>query len=511
MKNTLLAVLAAGALTTGAAWHGLSAADTQKADTQKAATISTPITHTIAGGRDSYADVVGVAAPAVVTIRTEGKARMRATGFGQDGQDGLEGQDPEDLLRRFFGDQFGGGGQRGQRMPRAQRAPKQRALGSGVIVTSDGYILTNNHVVDGADDIKVELTDDRTLTATLVGTDKASDLALLKISAGDLHPIAVGNSENVRVGDVVLAVGNPLGIGQTVTMGIISAKGRSTTVGDGGYEDFLQTDAPINHGNSGGALVNTKGELVGINSQILSSNDGNIGIGFAIPSNMARNVMEQLRTKGKVTRAQLGVTVQGVTPELAESLGLKQNTGAIVSNVTEGSAADKAGIRRGDVIQTFNGVAVHDTNTLRNRVAESGPGSSANVAVVRDGVEKHLTVKLAEATASKAARARDSEPGVSDDKTALGVAVAPLTPELAEKARAPKDAHGLLVEDVNPDGRAAAAGIQAGDVIQEVNRQPVKSVDELKAALRKTSDKPTLILISRQGSNLFLTVKPSNG
>ena len=258
-------------------------------------------------------------------------------------------------------------------------------------MTTDGYILTNNHVVENADEIKVELTDDRTLTAKLIGTDKASDLALLKINASNLHPIAIGNSENVKVGDVVLAVGNPLGVGQTVTMGIISAKGRSTTAGDGGYEDFLQTDAPINHGNSGGALVNTKGELVGINSQILSSNDGNIGIGFAIPSNMAQNVMEQLRTTGKVTRAQLGVTVQGVTPELAESLGLKQNTGAIVSNVAEGSAAEKAGVKRGDVIQSFNGVSVHDTNSLRNRVADAGPGSSAELVVTRDGSEKHLT------------------------------------------------------------------------------------------------------------------------
>jgi serine protease Do len=292
-------------------------------------------------------------------------------------------------------------------------------------------------------------------------------------------------------------------------MGIISAKGRSTTVGDGGYEDFLQTDAPINHGNSGGALVNTKGELVGINSQILSSNDGNIGIGFAIPSNMAKNVMEQLRTKGKVTRAQLGVTVQGVTPEMAEILGLKQSTGAIVSNVTEGSAAEKAGVKRGDVIQSFNGLPVHDTNTLRNRVAEAGPGSSADVVILRDGSEKHLTVKLDEATASKSARARDTEPGTSDDKTALGVAVTPLTPELADRAHASKNAHGLLVEDVNPDGRAADAGLQAGDVIQEVNRQPVKSIEDLKAALKKTSDKPTLLLIQRQGNDIFVTVKPA--
>ena len=506
MRNTLLAVLAAGALTTGAAWHGLSADTTF--DTQKAATVSTPIAHAVAGGRDSYADIVGVAAPAVVTIRTEGKATIMPTLFGQDGPDG---QDPDDLLRRFFGDRFGGGDPRGQRTPRRQRAPRQRALGSGVIVTTDGYILTNNHVVEGADEIKVELTDDRTLIAKLVGTDKASDLALLKVTAGDLHPIAIGNSETVKVGDVVLAVGNPLGVGQTVTMGIISAKGRSTASGDGGYEDFLQTDAPINHGNSGGALVNMKGELVGINSQILSSNDGNIGIGFAIPANMAKNVMEQLRTKGRVTRAQLGVTVQGITPEMAESLGLTQTAGAIVSGVTEGSAAGKAGIKRGDVIQSFNGLPVHDTNTLRNRVAEAGPGSSADVVIQRDGGEKRLTVKLDEAAPAKAARLRDSEPGASDDKTSLGVAVAPLTPELAERARASKDAHGLLVEDVNPDGRAAAAGIQAGDIIQEVNRQPVTSVDELRAALKKTTDKPTLILISRQGSSLFLTVKPSNG
>src|ERR1019366_9505794 len=234
------------------------------------------------------------------------------------------------------------------------------------------------------------LTDGRTMSAKLVGTDKASDLALLKISASGLHPIALGNSDAVQVGDVVLAVGNPLNLGQTVTMGIISAKGRSTTVGDGGYEDFLQTDAPINHGNSGGALVNMKGELVGINSQILSSNDGNIRIGFAIPSNMAKNVMEQLRTSGKVTRAQLGVTVQGITPEMAENLGLKQATGAIVSSVSAGSAAEKAGMTRGDVIESFNGMPVHDSNTLRNRVAESGPGSTANVVVLRDGSEKKL-------------------------------------------------------------------------------------------------------------------------
>jgi serine protease Do len=495
-SRAALAVLAAGMLVTGAAWHSLDAQSPAKA-----ATITTPIAHAMAGGRDSYADVVGAAAPAVVTIRTQGKAKVSPTQF--------EGQDPEDLLRRFFGEQFG---QRDQRDPRSpRRAPRQqRALGSGVVVTTDGYILTNDHVIDGADEIRVEMTDDRTFTAKLVGTDKASDLALLKITAPDLHPIALGNSEVVKVGDVVLAVGNPLGVGQTVTMGIISAKGRSTTVGDGGYEDFLQTDAPINHGNSGGALVNTKGELVGINSQILSNSDGNIGIGFAIPVNMAKNVMEQLRTKGKVTRAQLGVTVQGVTSEMAESLGLKQANGAIVSGVASGSAAERAGVKRGDVIQSFNGVAVHDTNTLRNRVAEAGPGTTNELVVLRDNAEKHFSVKLDEANPDRSARANDGE-AENSDATALGVSVAPLTPELAARAKAPKDARGLFVEDVDPDGRAAAAGVQPGDIIQEVNRQAVASIDDLKSAVKKSADKPTLMLITRQGRDIFLTVRPANG
>jgi len=498
LGRTGAAIGAAVVLLGGAAWHG--AAAEQTAATHAAPAVTTPIAHAIAGGRDSYADVVNVAAPAVVTIRTTGKARMSPTEF--------DGQEPDDLLRRFFGDQFGG------RMPRMQRAPRQRALGSGVIVSSDGYILTNNHVVENADEIKVDFSDDRTLTAKLVGTDKPSDLALLKVNASDLHPIAIGNSDAVKVGDVVLAVGNPLGVGQTVTMGIISAKGRSTGVGDGSYEDFLQTDAPINHGNSGGALVNTKGELVGINSQILSSNDGNIGIGFAIPANMAKHVMDELRTHGKVTRSQLGVTVQTLTSDLAESLGLKNAHGAVVSSVSPGSAAEHAGVKRGDVIESFNGQPVHDTNTLRNRVAEVGPGKTAELVINRDGSEKKLTVTLDEANPEKLARARgdrDGEPGAADDKASLGVSVAPLTPELRERTRAPKDAQGLVVEDVNPDGRAAAAGIQTGDIIEEVNRQPVKSVEDLRSALKKSTERPTLLLINREGSDIFVTVRPANG
>src|SRR5204863_5586530 len=281
-------------------------------------------------------------------------------------------------FQQFFGN---------RRAPRGQQQPrtfKQQALGSGVIVTTDGYVLTNFHVVDGADDIQVDLNDDRTLTAKVIGTDKPSDLALLKLNGGDLHAAALGDSDAVKVGDVVLAVGNPLGVGQTVTMGIISGKGRSTTtgVGSASYEDFLQTDAPINHGNSGGALVNTKGELVGINSQIMSPNDGNIGIGFAIPANMARHVMDGLRKDGRVHRSQLGVTVQPVTSDMAESLGLKQPGGAIVSSVADGSAAERAGVKRGDVIGSFNGQPVQDFNSLRNRVADAAPGSTATLGIV---------------------------------------------------------------------------------------------------------------------------------
>jgi Do/DeqQ family serine protease len=495
--RTIGAAIAGLLLLTGAAWH-VSADGQSAAAHATIATVATPIQHAIAGGRDSYADVVKVVAPAVVTIRVQGKAKVSPTQF----------QGDEDMLRRFFGDRFGEQfGSPSERGGRPQRSPKQRGLGSGVIVSADGYILTNNHVVDGADQITIETTDDHTYAAKVIGTDKATDLALLKVNASDLHPLALGNSDAVNVGDVVLAVGNPLGVGQTVTMGIISAKGRSTAVGDGSYEDFLQTDAPINHGNSGGALVNVRGELVGINSQILSNSDGNIGIGFAIPANMAHHVMDQLRSSGKVTRSQLGVTVQQVTEDMAQSLGLKHAGGAIVSSVTAGSAAERAGIKQGDVIQSFNGQPVNNFNSLRNRVADTAPGSNATVTVTRDGAEKTLTVKLDEASPAKGAR-EDRGTSGEDDKAALGVSVAPLTPELANKLGLKNaNAKGVVIQDVNPDGRAADAGLQPGDVIEQVNRQPVESVDALRAAVKKAGDKPVLLLINRQGNEIFATVR----
>jgi Do/DeqQ family serine protease len=481
-RKAALAVFAAALLASAVAWH-VRAAEPQPGATSPTATVSSPIAHAIAGGRDSYADVVDVVSPAVVTVRAQGRARVSPTQLPSGDDD-------------FFG-QFFGQMPRGSRgLRQAPRMPRQSALGSGVVVTSDGYILTNNHVVDGAEDVNVDFTNGQTLSAKIIGTDKASDLALLKVSGSNFKAIAIGNSENVRVGDVVLAVGNPLNVGQTVTMGIISAKGRSTSVGDGSYEDFLQTDAPINHGNSGGALVNMKGELVGINSQILSESGGNIGIGFAIPANMARHVMDDLRTKGKVTRAQLGVTVQAVTADMASSLGLKQSGGAIISAVNEGSAADRGGLKRGDVIVSFNGQPVRDTNGLRNRVADAGPGSTADVVILRDGSEKRLSIKLDEAGGDRTARRDDNSEGRASDKSALGVSVAP-------------DKNGLVVQDVDPEGRAADAGIRAGDVILEVNRQSVKSIDDLRTAIHKSTDKPTLLLISRSGSDVYVTVKPS--
>jgi Do/DeqQ family serine protease len=482
-----LAVAASALLIGGFGWRELAA----ERSTAHASTVSTSLEQAIAGGRDSYADVVNVVAPAVVTIRTEGKSKMSPTHF--------ETPDTpnDDFFQQFFGRNFR---EQGRRQDRGTRpgTHTQRALGSGVMVTTDGYLLTNNHVVDGADDIQVDLTDGRTLTAKVIGTDKPSDLALLKVNGSGFTAIALGNSDAVKVGDVVLAVGNPLGVGETVTMGIISAKNRSTSA-DGSYEDFLQTDAPINHGNSGGALVSTKGELVGINSQMLSSNDGNIGIGFAIPANMAKTVMDQLRTSGKVTRAQLGVTVQTVSSDMAQSLGLKEPAGVIISGVTKESAADRAGLKQGDVITAFNGLPVRDMNALRNRVAASGPGSNADVTVVRDGGEKHVTVKLEELNPEPLARNnRQGSDDRRDNKSALGVTIQP-----SEK--------GLIVQDVEPDGRAADAGVQRGDVIESVNGQSVKTVDELHGALKKTSDRPALVLIHRDNADIFLTVKPVNG
>src|SRR5690348_11765723 len=327
----------------------------------------------------SYADIVAKAAPAVVTIHTEMRVRQP--------QQFPFMNDP--FFRQFFGD-------RGSQQPQTQ--PKREALGSGVIVTQDGYILTNHHVIDGADQISVDLNDGRSMQAKLVGTDPPSDLAVLKIDASNLPTLVLGNSDNTRIGDVVLAIGNPLGVGQTVTMGIISAKGRQTGLSNGSFEDFLQTDAPINQGNSGGALVSTNSELIGINSQILSPSGGSIGLGFAVPSNMARTVMEQLINNGKVRRGQLGVTVLKIPSEQASQLGVTQGPGVVVFEVQSGSGADRAGLKRADVITALNGAAVTDPNTFRNAIAGTPPGTEVTLTIKRDGSERQVGATLGEFT-----------------------------------------------------------------------------------------------------------------
>jgi Do/DeqQ family serine protease len=440
----------------------------------------------------SYADVLSRVTPAVVTVRASRHTRESQQMPFMD--------DP--ALRELFGDRFR------QQMPRGEERV-ERGLGSGVIVSADGYILTNHHVVDSAEEIRVELNDGRTLPAKVVGSDAPSDLAVIKVEATGLPVLPLGDSDKARVGDVALAVGNPLGIGQTVTSGIISAKGRSTGLSDGSFEDFIQTDAAINRGNSGGALVNASGELIGINSQILSPSGGSIGIGFAIPSNMAKDVMGQLIQTGQVRRGMLGVNIQNVTADLASSLGMNQARGALVSRVPAGGPADRAGIKRGDVITAFNGTPVTDNNTLRNAVARTRPGTTATVTVSRDNHEQQLRVTLAELPAPSARSDREEgEDAKREDAGGLGLTVQPLSPALVQRFNLKGATQGLVVTDVAQSGAGAEAGVQPGDVIEEVNRQPVRTVAELQAALRGSGTRPALLLVNRGGDSRFLPVRP---
>ena len=433
----------------------------------------------------SYAGVVEQVTPAVVTIRSERRVRNIS-------------QELPEGLREFFGDQFGQG-RRGRQMPER----REGGLGSGVIVRPDGYILTNHHVVDGAEQVNVELTDGRSFKAKVVGSDQPSDLAVVKVEGTNLQTLTLGDSDAVRIGDVVLAVGNPLGVGQTVTMGIVSAKGRATARGgDATFEDFIQTDAPINQGNSGGALVSTGGQLIGINSQILTPTGGSIGIGFAIPANMAKNVMTQLIEHGKVHRSMIGVTTQPVTSDIASSLGLAQVRGALVNSVVTGSPAEKAGLRRGDVITAINGESIRTGNDLRNEVSQLLPGTATRLSIVRDGKEQTVNVTVAErepATDEPEGRQGSANP------TGFGMTVGPLTRDQARELGTSVTS-GVVVVEVQSGGRAADAGLRSGDVIVEVDRKPVNDAGGLSAAL-KNGSRPALLLVHRGEASFFATLE----
>jgi Do/DeqQ family serine protease len=485
--------LSAGALLLTGSLVGWSAsaigAGTSPAPAKAPAPIAAPAAaagRTIGASADTYAPLVEQISPAVVTITSERRVHLTSQ------------QLPDDpLLRQFFGDQFGG-----RRMPRERR---EGGLGSGVIVRADGYILTNNHVVENADRVKVEMADGRSFDAKVVGTDAPSDLAVLKIDGSALHTLPLADSDKVRVGDVVLALGNPLGIGQTVTMGIVSAKGRSTSVGpaNDSYQDFIQTDAPINQGNSGGALVNTQGELIGINSQILSPSGGNIGIGFAIPANMAHNVMTQLIDHGSVRRGLLGVTVQGVTPEIARSLKIENAKGVLVNSVTSGGAADKAGVQRGDVITAINGAVVKDTNSLRNEISQMMPGTDVKVQLLRDGKEQTVNIRLGEAQGARA-EGEDSRRGGTS--SGFGLAVEPLTRDNARELGVDITS-GVVVTNVEASSRAADAGLREGDVIEQVDGTKVTTGEGLRAALAKSTGRPALLLVHRGETTFFVTME----
>ena len=391
------------------------------------------------------------------------------------------------------------------------QVPEQRetGVGSGVIMTQDGYIVTNNHVVDGASNVTVTLSDKREFKAKVVGTDPKSDIAVMKIDANSLPCITVGDSSKVQVGDYALAVGDPFGVGQTVTMGIVSATGRSH-LGIEDYENFIQTDAPINPGNSGGALVNDRGELIGINTAIIAhGSEGNQGIGFAIPANMARNVMEQIVDHGKVTRAYLGILPQDVTPDLAKQFGEKEARGALVADVSAGSPAEKSGLERGDIILDVNGKPVTDSNDLRMTISMMAPDSDANLKVLRSGSDKDISVKLspmpAELGAKNNSGDNSEDNGNGSASSALsGVAVQNLDAQAANQLGLSPNTKGVVVTKVDPSSDAAEAGLRQGDVIQEVNRQPVRNTAEFERAMHGSNDKP-LLLVNRNGSTMYLT------
>jgi serine protease Do len=436
-----------------------------------------------------FTPVLKTAIPAVVNISSSKLVRNP-----EDGEMPLF-NDP--FFRQFFGDEFGPQ----FNIPRERR---EQSLGSGVIVSPDGYILTNNHVVNGASEIKVLLSDKREYKARLIGTDPQTDVAVLRVDAHNLPAMTLGNSAKTQVGNFALAIGNPFGIGQTVTQGIISAVGRGN-LGIEDYEDFIQTDAAINPGNSGGALIDARGELIGINTAILADGaSGNQGVGFAIPINMARQVMDQIMKRGKVTRGYLGVQIQEVTPAIAKAFGLDSTRGALVGDVMADGPAAKAGLARGDVFLELNGEPVTDSRTLRLAISQAAPGTTERFKVFHNGSQRELSVTLGELPSEPQTANAENEPVGALE----GVMIDDLTPRVAAQLRLPAQIKGVVVTDVKSTSSAAEAGLQRGDVIQEVNRQPVASVTEAERIVGKAGKGSVLLLVNRGGTTLYLAVEP---
>jgi serine protease Do len=401
----------------------------------------------------------------------------------------------------FFQQFFGG------RVPRAPQQERERGLGSGVIVSPDGYVLTNNHVIDKATEIKVMLADKRQFPGKVVGADPKTDIAVVKIAATGLPTITLGDSSKLQVGDYAFAIGNPFGVGETATMGIISATGRNgLDIED--YEDFIQTDAAINPGNSGGALLNVRGELIGINTAILSGGSGgNQGIGFAIPINMAKYVMDQILKHGKVVRGYIGVGVQEVTPDLASAFKVPAEKGALVGNVEPDSPGAKAGLERGDVVTELNGQEITGPNDLRLKIGVMPPGTTVHLKVTRNGQSRDVNLILGEAPAGKG---NGNAPGGSAENSPMrGVQVQQLTADIRQQLGLGSDVNGVVVSQV-PDGSPAAdAGLQRGDVIEQVNRQPVNSVADYDRLIREAGKRSLVLLVDRGGATTFVVVQPS--
>jgi serine protease Do len=441
--------------------------------------------------KNGYSSVIDPALPAVVNISSTKAVKQ------QNNVPGFFFNDP--WFRQFFGGD-------GPDQPNQPLTEREHSLGSGVIVNPDGYILTNNHVIDGATDIEVLTQDKKKFRAKLVGTDPRTDVAVLKIDATQLPSLTLGDSSKLKVGDVVFAIGDPFSVGETATMGIVSATGRGFGGAIEQYEDFIQTDAAINPGNSGGALLDLHGDLIGINTAILTGDGGggNQGIGFAIPINMARNVMEQIVDHGKVIRGQLGVVVQSVDADMAKAFGLAQGGGALVAEVTPGSPAAKAGIERGDIILELNGQPVNEPDDLSVRVSETAPGTTVQLKIARNGQTRDVSVTLGEMS-EKAEAAPGRESG---NVTLQGVQVQNLTPSVAQELGIPVNTHGVAITSVDPSSAAAAAGLQSGDVIQEVNRKPVRNIREYEQAVSEAHGQSILLLVNRGGATHFIVVEP---